>query len=66
MLGGGCWKGREEEEWVGVEKEVLEGWAASRDGIISIFLSLPSDSQLEVLLRKNLKIWVRRGWKGEG
>lgn len=25
-----------------------------------------SDSQLQVLLRRNLEIWVSRGWKREG
>lgn len=32
---------------------------------INIFLFLPSDSQLSVLLRKNLKIWVRGEWEWE-
>lgn len=29
--------------------------------LTSIFLSLPSDSQLPVLPKKNLRIWVRNG-----
>lgn len=48
-----------------MEKED-EGWALCQAGSHQHFLSLLSDSQLSVLPKKNLKIWVRRGMGGRG
>lgn len=60
----GCWQGLLNRQGIGKigsgvgEQEVGLGGAGLE--LTSVLLSLPSDSQLSVPPRKNLKIWVRK------